>query len=386
MSIRVGFVVPTDYWRGGKNYLLSLFNAIRAADEQAITPVIFTGVRHTFAAEEFPGAEIITSSILDKQGAALFVRNVINKTTRRDLLVQRLLERHDVSVMSHSFHLGKQRTVKTIGWIPDFQHVHLPEFFQPEERVNRDRHFMSMCVNCDKVVVSSECAREDLIRFSPENAHKAELLRFVGRPTPTKGAASLPELQKLYKFDGPYFLLPNQFWVHKNHRSVIAALHRLKQQNQSILVLATGSSQDYRNPTYFPSLMEYTKECGVSDQFRILGDIPFAHLAGLMRHSIAFLNPSRFEGWSTSVEEAKSMGKQIVLSDIPVHREQAPERGIFFDLEDPSSLADAILTAYNGFDHAQDESLQQAARNLFPARQLAFGQIYINIVHRAAQG
>ncbi len=40
------------------------------------------------------------------------------------------------------------------------------------------------------------------------------------------------------------------------------------------------------------------------------------------------------------------MGKQIVLSDIPVHREQAPDRGFFFPPEDPDALTAAMIAAY----------------------------------------
>jgi glycosyltransferase involved in cell wall biosynthesis len=294
--------------------------------------------------------------------------------------LQRLLRRHGISVLSHSSHLGRQTAVKTIGWIPDFQHVHLPEFFSPEERRRRDREFTKLCELCDKIIVSSECAGADLRTFSPAHAHKAELLRFVANPTPLAHAERLPDLQRLHNFNGPYFLLPNQFWTHKNHRVVLSALQILKRRNEPLLVLATGSSEDVRNPSFFPSLMEYAAECDVLDCFRVLGQIPFDHLVGLMQHAIAFINPSRFEGWSTSVEEAKSMGKQIVLSDIPVHREQAPERGFFFPADDPEALAVAMMAAYIGFDAHKDTAVQDAASARFPERQREFGEIYLRIV------
>jgi len=131
--------------------------------------------------------------------------------------------------------------------------------------------------------------------------------------------------------------------------------------------------------------MEYAAECDVLDCFRVLGRIPFDHLVGLMQHAIALMNPSRFEGWSTSVEEAKSMGKQIVLSDIPVHREQAPERGFFFPANDPEALAAAMMDAYNQFDAHKDAAMQDAARARFPGRQREFGEAYLRTVRRASK-
>ena len=43
-----------------------------------------------------------------------------------------------------------------------------------------------------------------------------------------------------------------------------------------------------------------------------------------MYHSIALINPSKFEGRSSTVEQGKSMGEKIILSTIPVHKEQKP--------------------------------------------------------------
>ena len=82
-----------------------------------------------------------------------------------------------------------------------------------------------------------------------------------------------------------------------------------------------------------------TKGCFAS--FRVLGVIPYKHVFSLIRFSQAVINPSLFEGWSTSVEESKAVGKTLILSDIPVHREQMPD-GIFFDPRNSCELADTI--------------------------------------------
>jgi glycosyltransferase involved in cell wall biosynthesis len=384
-STRVGFMLPTGDWLGGHSYLRNLFAAIHNLPGNPITPVIFAGKRQANACTEFSGIEVIQTSALDRMSPSWFLRQIVAKVTARDIVLIRLLRRYDISTLSHSSHLGRQTTVKTIGWIPDFQHTHLPEFFSPEQRLHRDREYKKLCELCDKIIVSSKCAGADLMRFSAAHAHKAELLQFVASPLPIAHAASLQDLHLLYDFNQPYFLLPNQFWAHKNHRVVLSALQILKRRNKPLLVLATGSSEDHRNPSFFPSLMEYAAECKVLDCFRVLGKIPFDHLVGLMQHATAFINSSRFEGWSTSVEEAKSMGKQIVLSDIPVHREQAPERGFFFPPDDPEALATAMMAAYNEYDLQKDLAIQNEASTRFEKRQGEFGNSYLRTVMRASQ-
>jgi glycosyltransferase involved in cell wall biosynthesis len=297
-------------------------------------------------------------------------------------LLQKLLEKHRISLLSHSQALVAGPTV---GWIADFQHVHLPEFFSQEERLYRDRTFLALCGKCEQMIVSSECAKADLSSFAPQYAHKARVLRFVATPQVVPNLPTLPELQQRYSFDEPFFLLPNQFWAHKNHRVVISALKLVKERGKRALVLATGLADDSRNPGFFDSLMQYARECDVLDEFRTLGVIPFQDLAGLMQFAVAFINPSYFEGWSTTVEEAKSMGKGVLLSDIPVHREQSPELGVYFHPDDPEALAAALLDASSGHDARSDADLQARARQGLPARQERFAATYQSIVLEAAQ-
>jgi glycosyltransferase involved in cell wall biosynthesis len=195
-------------------------------------------------------------------------------------------------------------------------------------------------------------------------------------PSATEGEV---ECSRRHASGRPYILLPNQFWAHKNHRIVITALKLLRQRNQRVLVLATGPTSDYRNPAYFEELMSYAKDCDVLESFRVLGVISSSEVLALMRHAAAVINPSHFEGWSTSVEEAKALGKTIILSDIKVHREQSPERAIYFDPADAEGLSQALWTAVQEFDPAIDRSRQERARAGLVARQMEFAETFQRI-------
>jgi glycosyltransferase involved in cell wall biosynthesis len=126
--------------------------------------------------------------------------------------------------------------------------------------------------------------------------------------------------------------------------------------------------------------MAHADELGLRDSFRTLGVIPYDDLLGLMVNSIALLNPSRAEGWSTSVEEAKSLGKRVILSNIPVHLEQAPPDGIYVDPDDAPGLADAMYEARSTFDPLVESERSARARHELPRRVLAFGRAYQDIV------
>jgi glycosyltransferase involved in cell wall biosynthesis len=146
------------------------------------------------------------------------------------------------------------------------------------------------------------------------------------------------------------------------------------------LVISTGNTEDYRNPDFFQDLCARVGQYGLSERFRILGIVTEEELVALMRHAMAMINPSLFEGWSTTVEEAKSLGKRILLSDIPVHREQAPERGIYFPPQDPEALAAALYTVMENYNPGEEAVAANLAKVELTGRQQAFGYAYEAIV------
>ena len=81
---------------------------------------------------------------------------------------------------------------------------------------------------------------------------------------------------------------------------------------------------------------------GLNDQIKYHGILPYNKIINLLHHSDIIINPSLFEGWSTVVEEAKILNKKILLSNLDVHKEQSPKKGIFFDPKNPRELADKI--------------------------------------------
>jgi glycosyltransferase involved in cell wall biosynthesis len=190
---------------------------------------------------------------------------------------------------------------------------------------------------------------------------------------------SRQELEVKYRFSGKYFLLPNQFWRHKNHSTVIEALGTLKSEGKKVLILMTGNTKDYRQPEYFASLMTRAKELNVLDSFCCLGVVSAKDLTALMQHSHAIINPSFFEGWSTTVEEAKSLGKCVILSDIPVHREQDPPLATYFLPNDVNTFASVLWEIWNKPDMNDNPTIQDAS-DILDKRRFSFANKYQEIV------
>jgi glycosyltransferase involved in cell wall biosynthesis len=78
------------------------------------------------------------------------------------------------------------------------------------------------------------------------------------------------------------------------------------------------------------------------------------------------------------VEEAKSFGVPTILSDIPVHREQAGAGARYFGVDDAQALAEHLATVSQSPEPS-------AARNLLPGldkRVAAFAADFVTAVEK----
>jgi glycosyltransferase involved in cell wall biosynthesis len=234
-----------------------------------------------------------------------------------------------------------------VAWFTDFQHRRLPQLFSSAARWRREGGFRLQIASGRFVMLSSESALRDCKVFYPAVAGRASVVRFASRPPAELLTQNPAEVTALYELPERFFYLPNQFWRHKNHKVVLDALSILKDRGIDIVIAASGAKDDPREPDYFDSVMRQVAERNLSRNFRYLGMIPSSHVFALLRVSVALINPSRFEGWSTTVEEAKSFGVPMILSDLDVHREQTAGKASYFGTDNPSALADHLFEAAN---------------------------------------
>jgi len=372
-------------WLGGVNYLWNLLHALSTHAAEELTPVLFCAPgTDLHGLDRLPGVELAGLPPAPADRIARLRSIAQRRLGGSDEALAALFQRHRIDLVSHSSTFGWRFPVATLPWIPDLQHRRMPEYFSFSERRIRDYGMMHELAEGRATLVSSEAARADCRRYYGPLARHVEVLRFVSQPRiAVTELATLEGLRERHGLPPRFFFLPNQFWRHKNHRVVVDALATLADRADPPAVVLTGRGEDYRAPDYFPRLMEEVREKGLTRLFVHLGTVPFSDLVALMRHSIAVINPSKFEGWSTTVEESRSLGKRILLSDIDVHREQAPPGARYFDPDDARGLANLLEETWRAVPPGPDLEMERAAAQLLPARTEAFARTYLEIARRA---
>jgi glycosyltransferase involved in cell wall biosynthesis len=268
---------------------------------------------------------------------------------------------------------------RVIGWIADFQHRHYPNFFSADELRFRDHLFSFLSATCDRIACSSNDVAADFERFCHADNSKTFVLRFTAQPPGDVFAASGASVLDRFGIKSPYVYLPYQFWIHKNHRMVFESWKRLRDSGHRYCLVCTGASNDSRFPRYFEELTKYLEANGLTEMVKILGLVDRNDQWQLYRNAKLILQPSLFEGWSTSVEESRSLGKPVLLSDIPVHREQADAWGHFFDPQDSEALARQLIELWPQLPDGLDLDAETKAISANAARVESFGRALVQL-------
>lgn len=351
--MRVGFtLIGGREWTGGYNYLLNLVRVLQGYRDCGVEPVLFVG--SDVADEQL--AELSALLTQPPLRSPVFNRRLSSLRLARACVlgdtpeVAEQFRRAGVDVVFEAAQFyGWRFPLATLAWTPDFQHHHLPHMFTSRQWWRRELGYRAQVTAGRVLMLSSEDARVDSERFYPASRGRTVVVRFAVQP-PSMAQEHGPALLDRYGLPPRYLYLPNQFWKHKNHAVVIEALALLRQRGQRVVVAASGNPNDIRHAGHYRRLIERVRELGLEQDFRFLGLLPYADVVGLASQSHALINPSFFEGWSTTVEEAKALGVPLVLSGIAVHLEQAGAGALYFDPASPASAAEAMLQAWRRDD------------------------------------
>ena len=273
-----------------------------------------------------------------------------------------------------------------VGWIPDFQHYRLPQLFTAETLTARDVRFETIARACRLVLVPGQCVARDFAEFFTGCAGKVRVASFASilwsaslqdRPWDTVGKYRLPS---------DYLLVTGPFCLQGNHAILPRALSLLREGGLRIPLVLAGlpaDSRDARN-NVLSEFLQLCRQHGVSDQVSFLGSLSEQENVSLMRCAALVAHPSKFAGWSIPVEDSKALGKPMICSDIPTHREQAPDALGFFPVDSPERLAELIAEVFPGLapGPAANEADALAAARL---RSEAFGRSLIAITREATE-
>ncbi len=239
-----------------------------------------------------------------------------------------------------------------IYWIPDFQELHFPENFSAKQIEYRERINGYIARNHKKLILSSADALRDYAKQYPQCINEVYVVHFssyIENEIHKITEEFENQVFQKYQISYPYVYIANQFWKHKNHIVVLKAIKKiLHEYHMDIHLVCTGRLQcnDNANQEYFESIIDYIDTNELNANVHLLGVVDRDEQLCIMKNARILLQPSLFEGWGCSVEDAKVMGKTIILSDISVHKEQKNHDSVTFEKHNEEMLAEVLVNKF----------------------------------------
>lgn len=377
-----------DGWRGGlellKNQLLSLKQAFGKA--YTLSVLVQNGA---YSQLSDLADTVIHVTYPRRYSASWFVRIGSNYVSRAllqdDRFIGSVLRKNGVSAVCGIGLTSRYDGIPSLSWLSDFQQIHLPQMFTDEQRRIRNESYLQSAENSSLVLLFSEAVKRDFEKFAPQYAYKARIIHPVAHIPSWVYDHDPSSIVRAYSLPTKFVYLPNAFWKHKNHELAFGAVHDLSRQGVGVVVVCDGYSEDYRHPGYFSELWRKVSQWGIRDQAIYAGLLPHDHMLTLMRQSVCVLNPSLFEGWGMTVEEARSLGKRVLISDIPAHREQNPPNATYFDPNDREDLVDKLKQIWNETEPGPDLELEAASRGQARERISHNAEVFISLIQEAVK-
>ncbi len=132
----------------------------------------------------------------------------------------------------------------------------------------------------------------------------------------------------------PYFLYVGSCYPHKNVEGLLAAYRRLREIEPDPPALVIAGSPD----RFSEQILGAVRRDGPA-HVRFIGFVPDAELAALYREAVAYVCPSRYEGFGLPPLEALALGARVVAHRATALPEVLGDAALFTDACDPHRFA-----------------------------------------------
>lgn len=140
------------------------------------------------------------------------------------------------------------------------------------------------------------------------------------------------QVKEKYGIKRKYFLFVGTLQPRKNIQRLIKAFAKLDTNCQLVIAGKKG--------WLYEEILEEAKKLKIEDKVIFAGFVPGEDLPSLMKHSIAYVLPSLYEGFGIPVIEAQATGGIVLVSRVSSLPEVVLDSGFYID--EPTSVASIL--------------------------------------------
>jgi glycosyltransferase involved in cell wall biosynthesis len=233
--------------------------------------------------------------------------------------------------------------IRALGTVHDLMHRYEPSYSEVSENGEyeaREFHFSETCRWSRGILVDSPVGKAQVEESYGVPPEKVFVLPYIApRYIYDHDSAADNALVERYSLPAKYFFYPAQFYTHKNHRALVAALARMREVYPDVRLVLVGLKE--RNG--FAGVEQLVREHNLDDNVLVLGYVPDADMPGLYSRARALVMPTFFGPTNIPQLEAFAMGCPVATSRIYGIPEQVGDAALLFDPHSVDEIHDCLV-------------------------------------------
>ncbi len=255
-----------------------------------------------------------------------------------------LRERCDLWIFPSQDARGFQLPVPALVSIHDLMHRYerrFPESASRWQYMNRERNYSNICRWAKGVLVDSETGRQQVIESYGMPADQIHVLPYIA-PRYMHSEERPPDFDSRYKLPSKFMFYPAQFWEHKNHRNLLKAVNRLKNEISDLKLVLAGSKQNA-----YDLVRKQVHDLGLTEDVVFLGYVADSDMPELYRRARALIMPTYYGPTNIPPLEAFVVGCPVAISGVYGMSAQVGDAALLFNPDSVEEISDCIRKLWN---------------------------------------
>jgi len=226
--------------------------------------------------------------------------------------------------------------VYTLWDLGHFSSYAFPEMTQDENFEVREKHHHLLYHKALMAFAESETGKRESVKYLRTNENRVKVVPIFASGIVHPECASV----KPEKMNGSEFFIhyPAQYWAHKNHYNLLAAMPAVIKVFPEIQLILTGSDQG--NKRHIVDIIHTLK---LEKNIKEIGFVSIPELRWLYEHSQGLVFPSLLGPTNMPPLEAAGLNCPVACTNLGGHIEELGDYGYYFDGLNQNDIAEKII-------------------------------------------